>query len=425
MAARKPRVFIGLREVAGFGRGLKAGFDQLGIDSVFLNIGYNPFEYEVRNNPAWANQLSSASSRLGKHFTGSWLKRILWIGFFQNLFAAPAFLWALWRYDAFIFGSVATFFFFLELPILKLFGKTVIFVFLGSDSRPVYLNGYVMTDAELPTIRKGIKLARLQKLVISIIERFATYLVNIPPQSHYHTRPIVNGYLMGLPAEYSQAEVANPQPGGDVIRILHAPSKPGPKGTVRIREAIASLKAKGHRFEYIEISGRSHAEVLAEIQRCSFVVDELYSDTPLAGFATEAAFFGKPAVVGSYYASQIHEVLRPEQMPPSLFIDPDQIEASIERLITDRAMREDLGRKALAFIREHWAAKRVAEKYLALIEGRVPRDWFFDPGSIRYREGCGLSREAAQAIIRPFLALGGRRALQLHDKPRLEELFLR
>lgn len=421
---RPPRVFIGLREVAGFGRGLKEGFDQLGVEAAFLNLGYHQHLYQTRNNPAWVEGLARASQRLGQRFTGAWWKRILWIGFVQNLFAVVALPRALLRYDAFIFLSVSSFLFFIELPLLKLFGKRVIFVFLGSDARPVYLNGYVIEDTTRSTIWKAVALARVQKSLLWIIDRFADVVVNVPPQAHFHTRPYISGYHVGLPAEYSSAAL-DTLPSIDRIRILHAPSKPGPKGTVKIRQVVASLRAKGHEFDYVEISGRPHAEVLSEIQRASFVIDELYSDTPLAGFATEAAFFGKPSVVGSYYYEQIRQILPPEETPPSMFCHPDAVEAAIERLIVDPVLREDLGRRAFAFVHEHWAARRVAEKYLMLIRGVIPRNWLLDPADISYVHGVGLSEVRGAEVLRAFLRVGGRGALCLRDKPHLANLLVK
>ncbi len=425
-ATRPPRIFIGLREVSGFGRGLKAGFDQIGVESAFLNIGYHHHRYETSNNPAWADRLATASQKLGRYFTIQWWRRILWIGFVQNLFSVMAFPWALWRYDAFIYISVSSFCFFLELPILKLFGKKVIYVFAGSDTRPVYLNGYVMTKTSRGAVRKAIALARIQKICVWIIDRYADVVVNAWPSAHFHTRPIVSSYYIGIPAEYTSAMPGQPEFESESsrVRILHAPSKLGPKGTAEIRLVIQALHAKGLEFDYVEITGRPHAEVLAEIQRASFVIDELYSDTPMAAFATEAAFFGKPSVVGSYYCSQIAQVLHPDEMPPSLFCHPDEIECAIERMITDHAFREDIGRRAQIFVRDHWSARRVAEKYLMLINGTYPREWLFDPKQIRYLEGCGLKKERGIELVRAFLAAGGPGTLCLNDKPELAALFV-
>lgn len=420
---RRPRVFIGLREVAGFGRGLKAGFDQLGVEAAFLNIGYHDHHYEVSGNPAWATRLSRASENIGRHFTGAWWKRILWIGFVQNVFSLLALPRAVARYDAFIFLSVASFGFFLELPLLKLLGKKVVFIFLGSDARPVYLNGYVMSETTRGAVWKAIALARIQKTLLWIIDRFADVVVNIPPQAHFHTRPYVNGYQVGIPAEYATAS-RGPCPPPERVRILHAPSKTGPKGTPRIREIVQALREKGLDFDYVEITGRPHAEVLFEIQDASFVIDELYSDTPLAGFSTEAAFFGRPSVVGSYYARDIGEVLDPVDTPPSAFCHPDDVQAVVERLILDRAYREDLGRRAHDFVHARWAARRVAEKYLALIEGTAPPGWLLDPATIRYVHGVGLSESRGAEVLREFIRAGGKRALCLGDKPELAALLM-
>ena len=54
---------------------------------------------------------------------------------------------------------------------------------------------------------------------------------------------------------------------------------------------------EGLPLEYVEIVGQPNDIVLAEIARSAFVIDQLYSDTPMAGFAAEAARLGKPAIV--------------------------------------------------------------------------------------------------------------------------------
>lgn len=419
---RPPRVFIGLREVAGVGRSLKAGFDEIGVECAFLNIGYHPHKYEACNNPPWADRLGRASQRLGRHFTGAWWKRILWIGFVQNLFSVLAFPRALTRYDAFVYVSVGSFFFFLDLPILKLFGKKIVFVFLGSDSRPVYLNGYVMMSTGRLAMWKAVLLARVQKTIVWLIDRFADVVINMPPQAHFHTRPYASLFHVGLPVVAAEAGADDPPP--ERVRVLHAPSKTGPKGTDRIRAMVESLRARGLDFDYVEVTGRPHAEVLAEIRRSSFVVDELYSDTPMAVFTSEAASFARTAVIGSYYHRQIAEVLQPAAMPPTVFCHPEEVERSVERLIRDRALREDLGRRAQAFVRGEWSAAAVARRYLRLIAGDVPKEWMLDPQAIRYVEGTGLPAARGVEILGAFLGAGGRVGLCVGDKPGLEALLL-
>lgn len=424
-ATAKPlRVFIGMREIAGYYRSLKKGFDQLGIENVFVCLGYNKFRYEIENNPRWVRVINRLSEYLGYFFTRNWALRVIWIGIIQNIFGIFVFLLTFWRYDVFIMGSISTFFFFLELPILKLMGKKVIHVFNGSDSRPVYANGYVIQNHRKLTILVGIVLARVQKVIISIVDRWADFIINIPPQAYFHTRPIANGYIIGFPFEKEDVVAPRIEREAGVVRILHAPSKPGPKGTAIFRQVIEVLKRKGHRIEWIEIIGRPNHEVIQEIQNCDFVVDELYSDMPLALFAVEAAYFGKPAVVGGYYSREVPKILAPEDVPPSLFCLPEDIEASIEKMIVDREFRVSLGNRAKEFVRSRWAPKEVARRVLDLVRGEHPKHWMYNPREIRYLEGCGHSAEQARKTASEFLRMGGASVLCLDDKAELRDLFV-
>jgi hypothetical protein len=424
---RHTRIFIGFRELAGYYHHLKKGFDSLGIDSVFVNLNGNPFQYGMDNNPPFINALNNFSQKIGMMFFGNWILRVIWVVFLQNIISFFLLPWALFRYDVFLFASNSTFFFFLDLPVLKLFGKKVIYVFHGSEARPVYLNGYVIKNDKLSSIIIGIIIARLQKIMISIIDRFADYIINIPPQAYFQSRPFISWWMIGVPHDKKNNRniSSDRKESPDTIRNLHAPSKPEPKGTPVIRQAVQSLRQKGHVIDYVEITGRPNAEVLQELDKCDFIVDEIYSDTPMAVFATEAAFAGKPAVVGSYYVNQIMNDLPEDNMPPSMFCHPDFLEASMEKLIVDKDFREELGRKAREFVIKNWAAINVAENYLMLIEGNFPAEWFYDPRKIRYLHGCGLSETKVKNIIAAFLKTGGRKSLCLANKPELEERFIR
>ncbi|PKN52261.1 MAG: hypothetical protein CVU55_08220 [Deltaproteobacteria bacterium HGW-Deltaproteobacteria-13] len=422
-----PRIFIGLREIAGFFHHLKKGFDTLEIESVFVNLNGNPFQYGTDNNPVWINTLNHLSQKIGMMFFGNWILRVIWVVFLQNIISFFIFPFVLFRYDVFIFSSNSTFFFFLDLPILKLFRKKIIYVFLGSETRPVYLNGYVINNDKRGSIITGIIIARLQKIMISIIDRFADHIVNIPPQAYFHSRPFISCWMMGLPhdVQFSGDFLSLRKDSSETTRILHAPSKPEAKGTPVIRQVIQSLKQKGHRIDYVEITGRPNTEVLQELRMCDFIVDEIYSDTPMAIFATEAAFAGKPAVVGSYYVNLIKDDIPDSDMPPSMFCHPDRLEETMERLIVDKDFREELGGKARDFVMKNWSSVKVAQHYLMLIDGNIPPEWIYDPHNIRYLHGCGLSEDKSKKIIAAFLKIGGIKSLCLSDKPELEEMFVR
>jgi glycosyltransferase involved in cell wall biosynthesis len=420
---RKPRIFIGLREVAGYFGNLKAGFDQLGVQAVFMNLGGNRFNYSEGKNPAWVRFFSFIGKKLGRFFSINFLLRFIWLVFFQYFFSFFALLIAIFKCNIFIMGSSSTFLFFLELPLLKLLRKKIIYIFLGTDSRPAYLNGYLMNNTKNTGIYVFISF--MQRTIIRIIESFADHIVNHPPQAHFHKKKFISLLCLGIPFDITR--ISGGKSTGsikDKVRILHAPSKSGPKGSAFFRKTISALKTKGYPIDYVEISGMTNAEVLKNLAECDFIFDQLYSDTPMAVFAAEAAFSGKPAVVGSYYAYYLKNDIPEEYIPPSVFCHPEQIVSRIEEMINNKQLREDLGKRANDFVLEHWKAEFVANNYLKLINKEIPEEWFFDPARLNYPFGCGLSEKNARQNISAIIKKWGRRALSLHHNKKLEQSLI-
>jgi hypothetical protein len=59
-----------------------------------------------------------------------------------------------------------------------------------------------------------------------------------------------------------------------------------------------------------------------------------------------------------------------------------------------------------------------------LVKGDYPDDWLYDPKDIRYLHGWGINQKCLKENIRAILSIGGREALQLSDKPVLEQMYL-
>jgi hypothetical protein len=371
---KKHRVLIGLTEVAGYGTNLKKGFEQHGVECNFISF-----------------------SRL-------------------------LFVWALINFDVFIFIYNSSFLGLYDLPILKLFKKKVIYVYAGSDSRPPYINGVFMAGDRALSAKGCVDLSKKMKDTLLKIERYADYIVDHPAMGHFHEKPFILGLAIGIPYSGTDITAGSSSHEGS-IRILHAPSDPILKGSDKIRGAIELLRQKGYKIDYAEMTMVSHARVLEEISKCDFIVDQAYADTPMATFATEAAWLGKPAVVGSYYADHIHDDIPLGFIPPSLFCHPDCMADTIEKLVSDAGYRGHLGRIAMQYVRKNCDVKAVAHKYLMMIEGNVPSEWIFDPCRIRYVFGSGLPEKRVVAIIAGILEQYGAGALRLTDKPELEKCF--
>ena len=425
------RVFIGLTEVAGYFVNLERGLRELGIETMFVDLDDHPYEYAeatshadrlVVLHRAFHRRRTTAEDR-GRRLSS------LWWAYLQKSCLLLLLIRAALACDAFIFSSDTTFFRYQDLRLLRLLRKRIVFVYTGSDHRPAYLNGATVGSLDDAAIERCAELSRRIKAKVSTVERYADVIVGHHLSAHFHERAIVPFLLVGFPASAVVRSIAEPAdaPASSAVRIVHAPSRPQHKGTAEIRRAIANLRARGRDIEFVELVDVPNRTVLDELARCDFVVDELYSDTRMAGLATEAASFGKPSVVGGYAYDEVLEidgVYPPRDFPPVEFCHPDRLEGAIERLITDVPYRLELGRRAREFVSSNWTPITVARRYLALIEKRVPHGWEFDPRTIRYCLGTGMSESVARAGVRRLIDSYGTDALCLADKPEMLAAFV-
>lgn len=344
----------------------------------------------------------------------------------HKLWGHLVFVCVIAKFDAFVFiyGQTITNTR-LELWLLKYFKKKIIFVYVGSDSRPPYMDGGQfagLVGDPLPSASFLRAVTRRSKRKIRLHEKYADFIINSPATAHFHELPYINWFAMGIPRVFPACLNVSPIVPGITrpVRILHSPSNPLVKGTDEILAVLDKLCKKGYSIELINIQNMPNEIVLKELAGCDFIVDQLYSDTPLATFATEAAFFGKPAVVGGYCAGNAKQILNLSDLPPSLFVVPGCLETAIEHLIVDTDFRECLGRKARQFVLSQWSLSGVAGRYLQLLNNDVPAQWWCDPASVSYVRGCGLPEGRTRQLIQILIENFGIGALQVCDKPNLE-----
>ena len=428
-AARAPRrVFLGLAEVAGYYANLRAGFEELGVRATFVDLGAHPFDYGGASELLLVRATRRVfRARLAAASAGGVRRVALQLA--EAALRLALFAWALARFDAFVFGFGTSFLWqsAFEFRVLRWLGKRTVCVYHGSDSRPPYLDGALMACDAGRSIVDCVRLTRRTKDRVARVDRWADWVVDHPMAAHFHERPVVQWLAMGIPsrrAAASDAPLAAPAARA-VVRILHSPSHPEAKGTARIHEAIERVRGRGVAIELVQIVARPHADVQTELARCDFVVDQLYSDTPMAGFATEAAHHGRPAVVSGYAGEDLAVVRPPESWPPTLYCHPDEVEDAIHRLATDAGLRRELGERARDFVTGAWAPRRVAERFVRLFADDVPPEWLFDPREVRYVFGGALPEARSRELIAAVVATAGESALQLDDKPALREALLR
>lgn len=414
------RISIGPGEVAGYFSRLKAGFDGLGVPCEHFVLGENKFGYAEGNY-----FLRGAYRRVaGLRSDSSRILRLLGL-LADSVIRTIILIYAIARCDVFIFSGFGSFFRFHELWLLKLLGKKVLVVYLGSDARPPIFSGRHLDDTgSRPDSKAMLAEMSHRARLIRRVERYATLVINHTATAQFFAKEFVRLNAVGTPiGDIGEAPVQNSGNKG-AVRILHAPSRPRAKGSDYFRQIIDELRLEGYSIELVELVGVPNSVVLHELQLCDFVLDELYSDVPLAMLGTEAALFGKPVIAGGYYAAQ-YKIDNPDpELPPALYVEPENIKDAVRKLIDGPDYRLSLGKQANEFVRRRWDVRTIAGNYLRLIEGKFPQEWRCSPDGLSYYWGWGLSKESWRRQVGEYVGAEGEDALLLNQHSRLKQMVL-
>lgn len=428
----KTKIYFGPQEIAGYYANLEQGFGHLGIQTDYFPFSRHKNQYETKKKMPFLLNLSQRIEALGQSYFGK----------FETFFIRPIvsllrYIWAIhaiFYYDVFVFGFGRSFFIRnLDMYLIRFLGKRIISNLAhGSEVRAGYCDGfYALQDNQHKTrILKNISVHN--KKSYTRHEKLSSVIIGAPfSNSTFGQIKFVNSFMLGIPfsgaskhQSTNEERIKSEANTNSTVRILHSPSNPIAKGSYDIKKATDNLIKKGYDIELIIINGKPYAEVLSAITGCDFVVDQLYSDTPMAGFATEAAWFGKPAVVGGYGLEHLKEFVPSEMWPPSKICLPHEIESAIEELIRNKEQRKELGEAAMRFVHEKWNAKAVAARYLRIINNDIPDLWWINPKEVVYLEGAGQAVEVTKRNVQELVNAYGEKALMLDHRPDLLSAFL-
>lgn len=418
------KVMLGPVEVAGFVASLTSGLRSIGVSAESYVSASHRFGYDLtaKGQPLVVKFWRSLGSFRAKNTSLSLPLKVALFGF-QFALSWLVLFRSIFTFDAYIyvFGRTFTNTRF-ELILLRYLNKKIIFVYLGSDCRPPYMSGgHVAGVLPAKAADRVVEASKRMSKTIRFQERQANYIVNAPGTGQFHQKKFVNWFSMGVPvSEAHQPATLDDMPTGRAVRILHSPSKPLIKGSDQIRSVITRLQEKGYSIDFIELKGVPNSKVREELFRCDFVIDQLYSDTPMAFFATEAAHYGKPAVVGGYFSAFVGDYIASGDLPPSAYVMPDKLEEAVTRLIDDDRYRIELGQSAREFVRARWDNRLVAERYLRLLNDDVPESWMCSPQDLSYVGGCGVAQDHLISMGRYIVDHFGWPAFCLDGKPALE-----
>ncbi len=419
------RIYIGNKEIAGYFTRLKVGFDKIGVKSDLWFLVDNKY-FDVKTN-----LILKLNQKLFKFYKTN-KKTILFplvipVVMMMIVLHALILIYALFKYDVFILNS-EPFFNYWELAIIKAFNKKIIIVFLGTESRPSYLSGNNIQDKywvegkfDLERCYNDVK-AQYKRL--ALIEKYADHIINHPPTALFQKKPFIAWLHIGCPNDTPTISPVLTQNMSRIAKVLHAPTNSVAKGTEKIIDIIDKLRKEGLPVELLKLENVPNEKVLDELTKCDFVVDELYSDIPIGGLGTEAAFALKPVINSSYYTDGISTDYPEDVIPPALFGFPENLEHDIKEYVLNKELREEHALKLNHFVRTKWESATIANKYMMIINGSIPDEWMFDPYKIEYYLGYGIEKNKLRSFLNQYISQFGEKALFLDDKPRLKSKIL-
>lgn len=425
------RIFIGFSELSGYSSRLSTMLARAGHDVCFMDAywhHYNPVVADEKGLRLVARRWFQWAGRLK---TGNkWLYVACSPVF--SLVKILVFVSNIIRCDVAIFiGGSTVLPAYSDRRLARLLGLRVINVFLGSTTRPHFM-GRAAANIKEPTRQQTRKLAgrlRRQRDRTRAISAACDDVIENPLCSQFHRKPCIDWFQLGFPAgDFSVAGSEDTGAGTQQgrIRILHCPSSPEIKGTREIRACVEHLRdVEKLPVEYTEITGMPHKEVLEQLKTCDFVIDELYSDSPLAGFASEAAWFGKPAIVGGYGWDILASLPSASHAPPSHVCHPTELGDAIRRLVTDDSYRKELGNRAQRYVREFLGAEAYTKRMERVLENRVPDSWRFNPREVCYIHGLGQSEDKLKKLLAAILDNEGMAGFCFSDRPDLQDAISR
>lgn len=417
---KKINIFIGFSEVANVFSNLLKGFRKLDIDYTFIVYGENIRQYEGDTKKSLFqylfNQLNKSIDLYKKNII---LSKFFYLS--HVLLRLPLLVWALIRHNVFIFSYNSSFLGLYDLPILKFFNKKIIYCYFGADGRSPYINGnYILEKIDLDDVYE---LTKDKYNKHKKIEKYADYIISDYNYSQFFTAQVIDFLYIGIPVDFETLQLDTNSLESEnslKINIVHAPSSKKVKGSEYFSKIIQELKSEGFEINYIELTNVPNRVVLENLVKCDFVLDELYSDAPMAGLATEAAYFGKASVIGGYanFDSRIDEV------PPSMYVEPSEIKGAIIKLINDKEFRIELGNKAKQYVKNYRNPEAVANRFLRIINDDIPQEWFFDASKSDYFYGWGVSKEDLKEFLKKYVGKFGKDGLFLSHNPTLESKIL-
>lgn len=352
---KNQRILFGLYDTSNYLRNIYEETVKRGISASYIDLSPNKYSYASNTKRYFWNTLyhNSTGNLRSIYFVLALMERIYLL------------LLCLIKYDVFIITGYTSFLHFFDLPILKLFKKKVIIISLGSDFRPTFLSGIYQDDIGIFDVKAEHNRFRRQQRKIRLIERYADEIVCHAPTGVLLQREFIPGQDLGIPI-ISKWKMTTGNEKKEKIQILHSPTRPKAKGTEYIRQAISNLNTELE-FEYSELIGVPHGEVMNTLSNSHILVDEVYSDTPLGTQGLEALSNGVVVLTTGEYASYFAEDHQNTVFEKCNYEPPENLTNLIKDCIENFDEYQQNAIKLFSDINVYWDVMAVTNRLLDIV----------------------------------------------------------
>lgn len=271
------------------------------------------------------------------------------------------FFWALVQYDVFHFfwgHSMINIWRFhnIDLPILKLFRKRIVVHYRGGDIINQNYYNYIRSLFEGKYVHQPERSTSDQKNRLNRWARWADIILVSTPDMLFVDKSILSPQVLDLNSwQVSKGYGSNI---GSTIKIVHAPTNTGKKGTTFIKNAIKELQEEGLNIELLMAEKLPHDRILELYAQADIGIDQV-----LYGWhgkvSVELMALGKPVICN------IDPELRKYRPDlPIVHADPTNLKQVIRTLVSDKELRMRLSSDSIAYVQRYHDVEQVVDDLL-------------------------------------------------------------
>lgn len=244
----------------------------------------------------------------------------------------------------------------LDLPILKFFRKRIFFYYMGNDVQgyAVSIKKYKYTNMRAyikNEITGRIYDARISER-LGVHNKYADRQIVCAP---YLSEFVADALLVPLVINVEDYAMS-PSLDDGIVKIMHAPTDKGAKGTFYFEAAVDKLIAQGYPVKKVLIEGLTHREIVEAYKDCDIFVDQL-----LAGWygtaSIEAMAVGKPVVC--FLRDDYREFCSYFDEIPIINANPDDIYERLEELVRNPSQLPKIGFDSRLYVESYHSPQYV------------------------------------------------------------------